>query len=66
MIKPFKILEEHLSEDGVTSVIYEAISLERKEGSVTTTKKIRGYLEIPSGKGIDEYVFEELSASGWV
>jgi hypothetical protein len=66
MIKPFKILEEHLNEDGITSVVYEAICLEKREDNITTTKKIRGYLEIPSDKTVDQHVFDELSASGWV
>lgn len=65
MIKPFKILQTRIEDDGETGVIYEVSKVTSISSSRTKTESLQAYMTIPKGQDADAYLFEQLSKSGW-
>ncbi|CAB4122423.1 hypothetical protein UFOVP33_5 [uncultured Caudovirales phage] len=66
MIKPFKVLETRTEPDGSTGVIYEVTRVESTAPNRTKTLKMSTYMSVPKDQDVDQFLFEKLSAAGWL
>ena len=65
MIKPFQILSTRVEEDGETGVLYLVQRCTVTGTNRTEVKRMEGYMSVPIGADIDQFLFDELSKAGW-
>jgi hypothetical protein len=65
VVKPFKILATRIEDDGETGVVYAVQKASFVKKGKTDIKKLEGYMSVPIGEDVDQFVFNELSKVGW-
>ena len=65
MIKPFKVLETRIEQDGATGVLYEVWKVTSDGATRSSEERMRAYMHIPIGEDIDNFLFAQLSKAGW-
>lgn len=65
MIKPFKILETREEHDGDTGVTYVVQRTSFIDQARTEEVIMQGYMSVPKGADIDQFMFDELRKAGW-
>ena len=64
MIKPFEILETRTEADGSTGVMVKVQKVTAVTTRLTTTNGMVCYMQVPVGRDVDLYLFEEFSKAG--
>lgn len=65
MIKPFQITSTRTEDDGETGVIYLVQRCKVLATSKTEVTRMEGYMSVPIGADVDQFLFDELSKAGW-
>lgn len=65
MIKPFQIVTTRLEDDGEIGVVYLVQKCTVVRTGRTEVTRMEGYMSVPKGEDIDQFVFDELSKAGW-
>lgn len=65
MIKPYQIVDTRIEDDGETGVLYRVQRCNVLGDSKVEVKRMEGYMSVPVGADVDQFLFDELSKAGW-
>ena len=65
MIKPYQIVDTRIEDDGETGVLYLVQRCTVVGDNRTEVKRMEGYMSVPVGADVDQFLFDELSKAGW-
>jgi hypothetical protein len=66
MIKPFKITSIRHEPDGGTTVFFTISKVQQLTDTLSSAKTLETAILVPQGQDIDQYLFDDLTKSGWI
>jgi len=66
MIKPFKITSLRHEPDGGTTVFFTVTRVQQISETLSESKSLETAILVPQGEDIDQYIFDDLTKSGWI
>jgi hypothetical protein len=66
MIKPFKITSTRQEPDGGTTVFFTVSKVQQISETLSESKSLQTAILVPQGQDIDQYLFDDLTKSGWI
>lgn len=66
MIKPFKITNTRQEPDGGTTVFFTVTKVQQVSETSSQSKTLETAILVPQGENIDQYLFNDLTKSGWI
>lgn len=65
IVKPFKIIDTRIEDDGETGVLYRVQKSKFVSSGRVELVTMEGYMSVPAGEDIEQFLFEQLSKAGW-